>query len=186
MQEKISLKTAEEEYKELCTNFMSELCTPGHKNLYRDKKLYIKARMEAALPRKRTVILVALLFLCCFLSIVLLFLSLNFSLPMNGWLRVLGVVTGGATMYFINKMADLVDDIIEKDKKAKALELYLKYEFDKKTSEFFVSHLTNMKWEEVKEFVSIKKHINREMFLKIEIYAIMESHKDAFDEIEKA
>ena len=122
MQEKnITLKTAEEEYKELCSNFMTEFCTRGHKNLYRDEKLYRKAMIEAALPRKRTVISVALLFLCLFLSIVLLFLSINFSLPINGWLRALGFVTGGTVMYVTNKMAELVDDNIEKNKKSKVL-----------------------------------------------------------------
>ena len=185
MQEKTNLKTIEE-YKELCSKFMSEFCTRGHKNLYKDKKLYKKARIKASLPDKRAVITVSLFILIVLLSIVLLTLSLNFSLTMDGWVRALGFLTGCATIYVADKISEEVGLTIGKDKESKTLEYYLKNEFNKKESEFLVSHLMNMKWEEVKEFVSIKKDIHREMFVKIELYAILESFKDSFDEVQEA
>ena len=187
MQEKsITLKTAEVNYQALCSSFVGTVYnTENYKDLYRNKKLYRKARMKAMLPHKDAVAEALLAVLFAIFAGLLIGLSLISSIK---WIQLLEAFGGGAWMYNALKKVKRLNHIRERNKTAKlqeieTLEYYLKSEFRKKESEFLVTHLLNMAWEDTKEFVSKKKDMNKEVFDQIEHFALMFIALKAIEEI---
>lgn len=187
MQEKnITLKTAEVNYQALCSSFVGTVYnTENYKDLYRNKKLYRKAKMKSMLPHKDAVTAALLAVVFAILAGVLIGLSLTSSIK---WIQFLETFGGGVWIYNALKKVKRLNKIRERNKTARiqeieTLEYYLKGEFRKRESEFLASHLMNMKWEDVKEFISKKKDINKEVFEQIEHFALMRIALKAIEEI---
>lgn len=187
MQEKsIILKTAEANYQALCSSFVGTVYnTENYKDLYRNKKLYRKARMKAMLPHKDAVAAALLAVLFAIFAGLLIGLSLISSIK---WIQLLEAFGGGVWIYNALKKVKRLNHIRDRNKIARlqeieTLEYYLKSEFRKKESEFLATHLLNMAWEDTKEFVSKKKDMNKEVFDQIEHFALMRIALKAIEEI---
>lgn len=186
MQQKINLKTAEVNYQALCSSFVGTVYnTENYKDLYRNKKLYRKAKMKAMLPHKDAVTAALLAVVFAILAGVLIGLSLTSSIK---WIQFLEAFSGEVWIYNALKKVKRLNKIRERNKTSRiqeieTLEYYLKSEFRKKESEFLATHLLNMAWDDTKEFVSKKKDMNKEVFDQIEHFALMRIALKAIEEI---
>lgn len=179
MQNKITLKTAELDYKALCSSFMKEayaakLEKGGYKSLYKNDKLLKRAKLKALIPHKDVVIPALLAVAFAILAGMLIGISLRASIK---WLQMLESFSGGVWLYNALKMVKKLNELRVRNKNRKmreleTLEYYLKGDFKKRESEFLASHLMNMEWEDVKTFIVKKEEMHKELFDQIDRYVI--------------
>lgn len=177
--QKINLKTAELDYKALCSSFMKEAYDAkiekgGYKSLYKNDKLLKRAKLKALIPHKDVAITALLAVAFAILAGTLIGISLNTSIK---WLQMLEAFSGGVWVYYALKNVKKLNGIRARNKDRKmqeleTLEYYLKGDFKKREAEFLASHLMNMEWEDVKSFTSKKEEMKKELFDQIDRYVI--------------
>ena len=179
LEKNITLKTAELDYKALCSSFMKEAYDAkiekgGYKSLYKNDKLLKRTKLKALIPHKDVVITTLLAVLFAILSGTLIGISLRASIK---WLQMFEAFSGGVWLYNALKMVKKLNELRVRNKNRKmreleTLEYYLKGDFKKRESEFLASHLMNMEWEDVKAFTVKKEEMHKELFDQIDHYAI--------------